>query len=125
MLRLPRRHHYGVIYADPPWTFATYSAKGKGRSPEAHYDCMGFGDICNIPVADWAAPDAVLLLWVTDPLLPKGLELIERWGFTYKTVGFYWAKQNRVSEGCCRCRRSQCNGPCDQGSLGGGGSRAV
>jgi N6-adenosine-specific RNA methylase IME4 len=99
MLNMPRRRHYGVIYADPPWTFATYSAKGKGRSPEAHYNCMSFDDICDIPVADWAAPDAVLLLWVTDPLLPKGLELIERWGFTYKTVGFYWAKRNRVSEG--------------------------
>ncbi len=98
-MRLPRRRHFGVIYADPPWTFATYSAKGKGRSPEAHYNCMGFDDICDIPVADWAAPGAVLLLWVTDPLLPKGLELIERWGFTYKTVGFYWAKKNRVSEG--------------------------
>ena len=90
---------YGAILADPPWTFATYSKKGKGRSSEAHYDCMSFETICDLPVADWAARDSVLLLWVTDPLLPKGLELIERWGFTYKTVGFYWAKQNRVSEG--------------------------
>ena len=29
----PKKNHYGVIYADPPWTFATYSRKGKGRSP--------------------------------------------------------------------------------------------
>jgi hypothetical protein len=32
--------HYGVILGDPPWSFATYSPKGKGRSAEAHYDCM-------------------------------------------------------------------------------------
>ncbi|MFP6740559.1 MAG: MT-A70 family methyltransferase [Alphaproteobacteria bacterium] len=88
--------HYKVIYADPPWTFATYSKKGKGRSPEAHYDCMSFDAIKELPVADWASKDSILLLWVTDPLLPKGLELLDAWGFTYKTVGFYWAKLNKA-----------------------------
>ncbi len=98
----PRLNHYNVIYADPPWTFATYSAKGKGRSAEAHYSCLSFDDICRIPVAEWAARDSILLLWVTDPLLPRGLELIEAWGFTYKTVGFYWAKLNKAaSPGAC------------------------
>ena len=48
-----------------------------------------------MPVAHWAAPDAVLLLWATDPLLPRALEVIEAWGFTYKTVGFYWVKLNK------------------------------
>jgi N6-adenosine-specific RNA methylase IME4 len=86
---------YRVIYADPPWRFATYSDKGKGRSAEAHYDCLGLDDIKAIPVADWAARDSVLLLWATDPLLPRALEVIEAWGFTYKTVGFYWVKLNR------------------------------
>ena len=90
-----KSRYYSVIYADPPWTFATYSAKGKGRSAEAHYPCMSFEEICQVPVAEWAARDSILLLWVTDPLLPKGLELIEAWGFTYKTVGFYWAKLNK------------------------------
>ncbi len=95
MLISPHSSHYSVICADPPWTFATYSRKGKGRSPEAHYACLSFAEICAIPVADWAARDSILLLWVTDPLLPKGLELIEAWGFTFKTVGFYWAKLNK------------------------------
>ena len=26
----PGQAHYKVIYADPPWTFSTYSRKGKG-----------------------------------------------------------------------------------------------
>jgi N6-adenosine-specific RNA methylase IME4 len=34
----------------------------------------------------------VLLLWTTDPLLEKAFDVIRAWGFTYKTVGFYWAK---------------------------------
>ena len=50
---------YRVILADPPWTFATYSAKGKGRSAEMHYDCMALDNIKALPVDRWAAPDAV------------------------------------------------------------------
>jgi N6-adenosine-specific RNA methylase IME4 len=95
MTALPRRDHYGVIYADPPWTFATYSRKGKGRSAEAYYDCMSLAEIKALPVADWAADDCVLLLWTTDPLLPTALDVIRSWGFTYKTVGFYWVKLNK------------------------------
>lgn len=86
---------YRVVYADPPWRFATYSDKGKGRSAEAHYDCLTIDEIKAIPVGQWVASDAVLLLWATDPLLPRAIEVIEAWGFTYKTVGFYWVKLNK------------------------------
>jgi N6-adenosine-specific RNA methylase IME4 len=89
------QNHYRVIYADPPWTFRTYSRKGKGRNAEAYYDCMSLDDIKGLPVADWAAKDSVLLLWTTDPLLPTAFDVIRAWGFTYKTVGFYWAKLNK------------------------------
>jgi N6-adenosine-specific RNA methylase IME4 len=95
MIPSPPPKHYKVIYADPPWTFATYSRKGKGRSAEAHYDCMSLADIKALPVGEWAADDCVLFLWTTDPLLEKAFELVQAWGFTYKTVGFYWAKLNR------------------------------
>jgi N6-adenosine-specific RNA methylase IME4 len=83
---------YGVICADPPWSFSTYSDKGKGRSAEAWYDCLTLDEIKTLPVQDFAGENCVLFLWITDPLLPKGIEVIESWGFTYKTVGFYWAK---------------------------------
>ena len=89
---------YSVIYADPPWRFHNYSRKGEGRNAIAHYDCMTPGQIRSLPVADWAARDCVLFLWATDPLLPQALEVIEAWGFTYKTVGFYWAKLNKRAD---------------------------
>jgi len=95
----PRTNHYRVIYADPPWTFATYSRKGKGRSAEAHYDCMTLDAVKALPVASWAAADSVLLLWATDPLLDRAMEVMRAWGFVYKTVGFYWVKQNACKEG--------------------------
>jgi len=94
----PRSQSYGVIYADSPWKYKNWSAKGEGRNASSHYGCMEFEDLARLPVADCAARDCVLFLWVTDPLLPKGIELIERWGFEYKTIGFCWAKLNKTSK---------------------------
>jgi hypothetical protein len=64
---------YRVIYADPPWTFKTYSPKGKEKkSPELHYECMRLEDIYNLPVRSIAEDDCVLFLWVTAPMLKQG-----------------------------------------------------
>ena len=86
---------YGVIYADPPWTFKTRSDKGKDKSPERHYPCMPLADIIRLPVDRIAEDNAVLLMWVCDPMLDQALEVIKAWGFKYKTVGFTWAKTNK------------------------------
>lgn len=56
---------------------------------------MNFQDIVDLQPRQYANEDCVLLMWATDPLLHKAIELIELWGFTYKTVGFYWAKLNK------------------------------
>ena len=90
---------YNVIYADPPWSFKTYSDKGKDRSPEKHYSVMSFKDICNMPVGNIARDNSVLLMWAIDPLLDKAFEVIKSWGFTYKTVAFTWAKLNKTKPG--------------------------
>lgn len=107
---------YGVILADPPWRFATYSEKGRGRSPdgkrtnvlgnfvdgpnnapERHYATMDVADIKALPVAEQAAKDCILFLWAVDSMLPEAFAVGAAWGFTYKTVGFYWAKQRKVT----------------------------
>lgn len=90
---------YSIIYADPPWTYKTYSGKGKKRSAERHYSCMTKEEIQSLPVQNIAADDCVLFLWVTFPTLEEGLELIQKWGFTYKTCAFNWVKRNRKSDG--------------------------
>ena len=89
---------YNIIYADPPWTFETYSDKGKDKSAENHYPCMNIDDIYNLPVQDISAENCVLLMWVTYPLLKEGIKTIEEWGFTYKTCGFSWIKKNKKSD---------------------------
>ncbi|MCI0736241.1 MAG: MT-A70 family methyltransferase [Beijerinckiaceae bacterium] len=88
------RRKYGTIYADPPWSFRNWSAKGTGRNAISHYDCLDFGALASFPVADLAADDCVLFLWAVDPLLPKAFQLLQTWGFEYKTVAFYWVKLN-------------------------------
>ena len=90
---------YNVIYADPPWSFKTFSDKGKDRSPENHYNVMTLQDIKDLPVSKIANNDSVLLMWVVDPLLDKAFEVINAWGFKYKTVAFTWAKTNKKSDG--------------------------
>lgn len=98
---------YNIIYADPPWRFRGFGKKNNiaGEKccipeigPASHYDVQDIHWIKNLPVNEWAAPDAVLLLWVTDPLLEEGLDTMHDWGFTYKTVAFTWAKQGRVNK---------------------------
>lgn len=85
---------YGLILADPPWSFLTRSDKGKRKSPERHYDCMSIDDIKQLPVADLAGRDCVLALWSTAPHMDQALDVMKAWGFTYKTMGG-WAKRSK------------------------------
>lgn len=80
---------------DPPWRYLTRSAKGMGRSPDRHYETMSLDEIKALPVRDLAAKDCVLFMWVIDSHVELAMEVVKAWGFTYKTVGFYWAKQNQ------------------------------
>jgi len=90
---------YKVIYADPPWHYRTWSKKGGGRSAEEkHYPTMSLSDICTLPVDDIADKDCVLFLWATYPNLREAFEVIEAWGFTYKTVAFTWVKRNKKAD---------------------------
>ena len=87
---------YQVIYADPPWR---YQDAGCNGNAEGHYNTMNLADIKAMPVASIAADDAVLLMWATWPLLPEALQVIEAWGFKYKSIGFLWVKKNKSDAG--------------------------
>lgn len=91
---------FGVVYADPPWSFAPFSKEtGMDRAADNHYPTMSVEKIAAIEVP--AADDAVLFLWATAPMLPEALQVMTAWGFTYKShliwrkdvVGTgYWAR---------------------------------
>ena len=81
---------YGVIYADPPWSFKVYNAdSGLDHAADAHYPCMPTESIAALQVP--AADDAVLFLWSTPPMQPHALAVMAAWGFTYKSL-IVWDK---------------------------------
>lgn len=86
----------GVVLVDPPWHFERYSEefseKSVGRAPQDHYDTMSLPDMKALPVSDLCLPDAVLVMWATAPHLKMAFELMDGWGFTYKTLAFSWLK---------------------------------
>jgi len=86
---------FGVIYADPPWRFETFSENGMDRSADNHYPTMSLPDIrcLDVPAAD----DCVLFMWATAPMLPEALLVMECWGFEYKSQ-IIWVK-DRIGTG--------------------------
>ena len=52
---------------------------------------MTLEDILDLPVAELSLPQSHLYLWVPNALLAEGLEVMKRWGFTYKT-NLVWYK---------------------------------
>jgi N6-adenosine-specific RNA methylase IME4 len=84
--------HFAAILVDTPWSFKAWSAKGKGRSAERHYQTMSLDDIMRLPVLDLCKPDCALFLWVMCPTLSQALAVISAWGFEYKTCAFAWTK---------------------------------
>jgi len=47
------------------WGFAFSSrAFGEGRSPQRHYRCASFDELAQLPVAEIAAADCFLFLWI-------------------------------------------------------------
>ena len=85
---------YQIIYADPPWSYKVWTAKGGHKSASAHYPTMALKDICNfgINLRPFVADDCILFLWATFPNLLEAFRVIEAWGFQYKTVAFTWVK---------------------------------
>jgi N6-adenosine-specific RNA methylase IME4 len=86
---------YGVVLADPPWKFVTFTDAVSPKSPDAQYRCLSLDDIA----AKWqlldldraVGRDCVLALWFTWPVLDQARWLLSAWGFRYKTGGC-WAK---------------------------------
>jgi N6-adenosine-specific RNA methylase IME4 len=87
---------FGVIYADPPWRFETYSPRGTGRSAVSHFDVLSIDALMTLPMAGLAAEDCALLLWVTRWLPSRAIAgLLDAWHFEEKSTAFTWVKNGR------------------------------
>ncbi|NJO67523.1 MAG: S-adenosylmethionine-binding protein [Rhodospirillales bacterium] len=92
LLRHVGSERFSTVLADPPWQFTNRTGK---MAPEhkrlRRYATMTLAEINELPVAAIAAERAHLYLWVPNALLPEGLGVMTRWGFTYKT-NIVWYK---------------------------------
>lgn len=83
---------YCTLLADPPWQFKNRTGK---MAPEhrrlLRYPTMDLEEIINLPVRELAQARSHLYLWVPNALLPQGLQVMEAWGFSYKT-NLVWYK---------------------------------
>jgi len=55
---------------------------------------MPTNEIAELPIKDIADKDCILFMWVIFPKLDEFMEIVNAWGFEYKTVGFVWIKKN-------------------------------
>lgn len=98
-LRGLRLNHYGVIYADPPWSYKTYSNRDRGtvphRAEEAPYESMTEEELLHMPVHQIAAKDCVLHMWTISSHFDQAMTLAAAWGFTFKSLGFVWVKTQK------------------------------
>lgn len=89
---------YSTILADPPWRFQNRTGK---MAPEhkrlSRYNTMSLDEIMSLPVKEVAEETCHLYLWVPNALLPDGLEVMQSWGFQYKT-NLIWEKIRKDGE---------------------------
>lgn len=83
---------FSTVLADPPWQFQNRTGK---MAPEhkrlSRYPTLTLQEIKDIPVEAAVKDTAHLYLWVPNALLAEGLQVMECWGFTYKT-NLIWYK---------------------------------
>lgn len=91
-LAFARGRQFRTVLADPPWQFQNRTGK---MAPEhkrlSRYPTLSLQEIKDLPVAAAVTDPAHLYLWVPNALLAEGLEVMECWGFTYKT-NLVWYK---------------------------------
>jgi site-specific DNA-methyltransferase (adenine-specific) len=100
---------YQVIYADPAWQYGSkelYGDKTKGsekrenrfRTIERIYTTMAIPQIKELKVKEVADKNCACFMWVTDSHLKEGIEVMEAWGFKYKTIAFVWLKKTSTGK---------------------------
>jgi len=92
LLKNVGKKRFSTVLADPPWQFTNRTGK---MAPEhkrlQRYPTMLLDEIKALPVASIARDTAHLYLWVPNALISEGLQVMDSWGFTYKT-NLIWYK---------------------------------
>lgn len=82
---------FATIMIDPPWDWGDEGDQDQLGRARPDYATMTKEQLLALPLPDLSDDDCHLYLWITNRSLPKGFELMERWGFRYVTA-ITWAK---------------------------------
>jgi N6-adenosine-specific RNA methylase IME4 len=92
LLQRVGRQKFATVLADPPWQFQNRTGK---MAPEhkrlSRYATMPLDAIKRLPLSNVVRGTAHLYLWVPNAMLPQGLEVMQAWGFQYKS-NLVWHK---------------------------------
>lgn len=92
LLKAVGKNKFATVLADPPWQFQNRTGK---MAPEhkrlQRYPTMSLQEIRDLPVEAIVTNTAHLYLWIPNALLAEGMQVMEHWGFTYKT-NLIWYK---------------------------------
>ncbi len=96
---------YKIVYADPAWNYSSKSAVNNSTGTEIkklseHYKTITTKDLKKLSVEKIIDEDACCFMWVTDSHLKEGIEVMESWGFKYKTIAFVWLKKTVNGNNC-------------------------
>ena len=72
---------FEIVLADPPWRYDF--SETECREIENKYPTATIEDICSH--APKTTPNSILFLWATAPKLREAMQVIDSWGFTYRT----------------------------------------
>lgn len=81
---------FKTLYVDPPWHFNDKLDKTR-RKP---YDTLTLEELMKLKIRLIIEKDAHLYLWTTSSHIHEALHLMEKWGFTYKTI-IPWIKYTK------------------------------
>ncbi len=82
---------FATIVIDPPWDWGDEGDQDQLGRARPDYATMSLAQLLELPVSDLADEDCHIYLWITNRSLPKGFQLLERWGFRYITA-LTWVK---------------------------------
>ena len=82
---------FATIMIDPPWDWGDEGDQDQLGRARPDYATMTKDQLLDLPLPDIADDDCHLYMWITNRSLPKGFELMKRWGFRYVTA-ITWAK---------------------------------
>ena len=84
---------YKLLLLDPPWAFKVHSEKGTAKSAENHYPCLDIKEQIKLApyIKEIMDKDSACIMWTTTCFLKIAIDLMETYGFKYKTCGA-WVK---------------------------------